>query len=269
MLTRLLRVNNRYKDNLQSLSEFSINIPSPQLERVLKCSLQSAVIPRLFGNIYNGINIFRFYKIQPGGTNLFTYTIPAGQYNATELAAVLNNLVGESLEITYNETSKRFVFINLSAATEYYIDTTTNDSICVYLGLSSDFLQALYFQTPSFFIGITSENTAQNPPSLQGPSTVYVQSTIIANNSTLDVFQNGIMLPIVVPINCSTVPYGFVISYVTPTDTMWLLDYASDSSGISLRDIRVSLTDVFGNLLPFPDNAFSDFIFKLYFQDSK
>jgi hypothetical protein len=269
MQTRLLRLNSKYREAGESGNNFTINIPSSSLENVLRCSLQSASVPRMFSNIFNGINAFRFYRIQPSGTEFYEYFIEPGQFTATELALYITTTIANSLIVTYDDVAQRFVFTNTSAATEYYIDTYSSDSILTYMGLASNFFTPLLFFDPSYFIPIASTHNAQSPPNLSGPNTVYIESNVIANNSCFDVYSNGVMLPLVTPINCSAVPYGFTISYVAPTDSMWLLAYDSDSTGVSLRSINVRLTDQFGNLLNIPDNSYCDLVFKLYYASTK
>ena len=243
MSTRLLRLNNKFKEVGGVNGDFRIVIPVTDLDNVAKITLLSASIPRLFGNVYKGISTMRY---QLDTYPVRTVVVPDGQYTATELAAVLNDLV-VGMDITY--VDNHFVFFaDFNDLTIFPGDDTINSYIGIPDGL---------------FVIWKATDIAPNIPQLQGPLAIYVQSNAIANNSCLDVLTNGLALPVVVPINISSVPYGFNIGWEAPTGDEWQLKYTQFPDGQTLRDLDIRICDCYGNVLSFPDNAYSDLVFKI------
>jgi hypothetical protein len=244
MSTRLLRLNNKFKE-VGTNGDFSIVIPVTDLDNVAKITLLSASIPRLFGNVYKGISIMRWYQasVPP---QILEVVIPDGQYTATELAVILTNLL--PLTVTY--VDNHFVFQNTGSDAINILPG--NDTLSQYIGITEGLLVA---------VGVTL--VAPSIPQLSGPLAVYIQSNAIANNSCLDVLTNGLALPVVVPINISSVPYGFDIGWEAPTGDEWQLKYTQFPDGQTLRDLDIRICDCYGNVLSFPDNAYSDLVFKI------
>jgi len=247
MATRLLRLNSRFKEVGGSNSDFKIVIPVTDLDNVAKITLLSASIPRLFGNIYPGIDKLTFFSPPTGFT---TVVIPSGQYTAEELAVVLTDL----LPMVVSYVDHRFVFQNSTGSFINIIPAA--DSFASYLGIIGGLL-----------INAGTTLAAQNPPQLQGPLAIYIQSNAIANNSCLDILANGLSLPVVVPIHSGSVPYGFNINWIAPTQDEWLLLYTQFPDGQTLRQLDIRICDCYGNVLLFPDNAFSDFVFKISYAE--
>ena len=246
MATRLLRLNSRYKEIGGSNGDFKLVIPVTDLDNVAKITLLSASIPRLFGNVYPGIEKLSFYT--PSGYT--TVAIPSGQYTTDELVPILNSVL--PLEVTY--VDHRFVFQNLGSV--YVNIVPSPDSFASYLGIANSLLVSPGVTIP-----------APDPPQLQGPLAIYIQSNAIANKSCLDILKNGLALPVVVPINISAVPYGFNIQWNAPTQDEWLLMYTQFPDGQTLRDLDIRICDTYGNILLFPDNAYSDLVFKISYAE--
>lgn len=247
MATRLLRINSKFRETAGSSADFKVIIPVSDLDNVEKITLLSASIPRMFGNVYPGISIIRWYQgsVPP---QILEVVIPDGQYTAEELAIVLDG----RLPLTVTYTDGRFFFQNSTADSINLLPSS--DTLLSYLGIVDG-------------LNITAGTTepAPFPPQLQGPLAIYVQSNAIANNSCLDVLANGLALPVVVPINISAVPYGFNIGWVAPTTEEWLLRYSQFPDGQTLRNIDIRFCDVYGNVLNLPENAYSDLVFKIYY----
>jgi len=237
MHSQLLRLNNRYRSADQTAASFTINIPSQDCENVHRLVLVSASIPRLFTNVNDSNNTLIM--------NGVTYTLPARQYTATELALALNSLF--PISVVYNTAISRFEF----SATAQVV-------------MSGTLLPLVGFWLPFVTIDPTIPKIPPSPPSLAGPSEIYIESRTLARKSCLDVFENGVTLPLICVVDGSKTPYGYTIQYRNNESDSWLLDYAERQHGISCKSVDIMLTDRFGYSLNLPDNANVDLVFRIW-----
>jgi hypothetical protein len=108
----------------------------------------------------------------------------------------------------------------------------------------------------------------QNVPQLAGPNRVYLQSQFISGVNCVDTQEAAQFIPLMQPIDCGSVPYGFNINFDAKLVESSLVNYRDSYQGQinSLRSIDIQLTDVFGNLLDMPSTVDSDFVFRMYTQ---
>ena len=251
--SKLLRINSKYRTSTSaSNTDFQVVIASKDLENISKCVLVSATIPRLMTNIYPPFNFL--YGVLNMGVNL-AFEIPVGQYTAEALALVIAakvRAVVPSVIITYDEILKRFKFEATDPAVTVLLYP---DSIGQLIGISSP----LTIQTQQAIV------YAEGPTSLQGPSVIYIQSQFVSNRNCLDISENGLSIPLVIPLKCNKVPYGFDISYVSPNEETFMINYTVENTGsVNLRSIDIRLVDMFGNQLFLPPNFNVDLVFKVF-----
>ena len=254
--SKLLRINSKYRTSTSaSNTDFQVVIASKDLENISKCVLVSATIPRLMTNIYPPFNFL--YGVLNMGVNL-AFEIPVGQYTAEALALVIAakvRAVVPSVIITYDEILKRFKFEATDPAVTVLLFP---DSIGQLIGISSPGL-TIQTNNPQAIV------YAQGPTSLQGPSVIYVQSQFVSNRNCLDILENGLSIPLVIPLKCNKVPYGFDISYVSPNEETFMINYTVENTGsVNLRSIDIRLVDMFGNQLFLPPNFNVDLVFKVF-----
>ena len=239
--TRLFRVNSRYKQEGGTNYSFSYLFNSRYIDRVLSVTLQSASVMRMFGNFYIGRNTTLDYLV---GAVPFTFNIPAGQYNAEQLASILDTC--PDWICTYDTVTQRFVF-------EYdSIDDVTilATSSCAYeLGLTANIVLI-----PASVISL------QNAPNLSGPNLIYLQSQLLAQSShCIDVEQLGFYIPLVCPIPCNSTPAGYSIQYEQKERNVGRVEF---DDVMSLRKMDFQLTDQNGFLLTgLPSNCELDLVF--------
>ena len=255
-ISKLLRINSKYRTSTSaSNTDFQVVIASKDLENISKCVLVSATIPRLFTNIFPPFNVL--YGVLNMGVNL-AIEIPVGQYTAEALALVIAakvRAVVPSVIITYDEILKRFKFEATDPAVTVLLFP---DSIGQLIGISSPGL-TIQTNNPQAIV------YAQGPTSLQGPSVIYIQSQFVSNRSCLDILENGLSIPLVIPLKCNKVPYGFDISYVSPNEETFMINYTVENTGsVNLRSIDIRLVDMFGNQLFLPPNFNVDLVFKVF-----
>lgn len=236
---RLLRVNSRYRQENGTNSNFQYIFNNQYADRCTSLTLQSASIPRLFGNIYAPNNVLSYTTL--GFPGVTTITIPPGQYTATELAALF---VTPDFTVAY--TSPRFEFTFGLALGD--ITLLASSTIAQLIGLTANTLVA---PGPAVLL--------PSPPSLGGPNQVYLQSGFLGNTRCLDTPQLANYIPLVTPIDCSAVPYGFNIGYTIYEKDVGRIVF--DEQLGSIRSIDFQLTDEHGFELILPANANIDLVF--------
>jgi len=246
--SRLLRVNSRFAVSGYSNSNFLSNVESSLVTNVQSVTLLSASIPRLFTNIYSPINVLQYLV----DGDVYQITIPEGQYTADQLAKQID--LDPNLSCFYDDLTHRFIFGHTTVVVGTQILLATSP-LANYIGLDED-IQLL----PLTFFSVNS------PPALGGPNQVYLESQFLAQTNCctslglLDATKN---IPLIIPIDCSQVPYGFHINYEAKTKLAQLtFNDLGVGSRVSLQNLDLSLTDQYGNHLNLPQNAFCDLVFK-------
>jgi len=256
--TKLLRVNSKYRTpNSASCTDFTVNIPVRDLENVSRCCLVSAKIPRMFGNVYGSDTVLRCLVSETGGQPdvPFNVTVRAANYTIEELAAELHRQINNRflfLSVEYNKVINRMRFKLTNPPPQFTIEF-----------LPVDLGQLCGITTAFYMFGNLTIDVA-SPPALQGASSVYVESTFIANRACLDVLENGLNIPLVNVIPCSTVAPGFDICYQVEHTDAWGIDYPEDTGLANLRSVDIRICDMYGNVLENPPNAHVDLVFKIY-----
>jgi hypothetical protein len=242
--TKLVRINSRFRSSGDS-SEFTYRFDTKLVDDVYSIELLTASVPRLFGNIYDNINVFSV--LVSGSQVLGDVVVPPGQYTASELAATVSSLTGAmfGFELIYDETAKRFVVDSLN-------DYVFRGRLLPYLGVPHN--EDLVVEP-----GLT---TLLNPPNLSGPTQIYLESEFIAAANAVDTAEvKSPYIGLITAIDCSSVPYGFTCSYKKQAEASSSVTF---ENLISLRSIDISLLDVFGNKLTIPPNIDSDLVFRIY-----
>ena len=257
MQSKLLRLNSRYRtQSSNSNTDFTISIGTQDLENVSRCTLLGVKIPRMFGNVYAGVNVLHGTVTEfPEQPMPWSIVFPPGVYTSESLAVELNRQIKLAyawVTVTWDLTRERMKFVCGDSGRQITIVLQTTDAaqLC---GITQEItLESL-----------RADQYAASTTALSGLSCVYLESTFVANKACLDVLGTSIPLFAVVP--CATVPEGFDICWQPSNETMWAVDYTVENTGlISLRQIDVKLTDVFGNILTLPENQFVDLVFRIY-----
>ena len=246
--TKLIRVNSRYKDpGSVGNGNFVYNMGDLTLvNSCLDLVLVSARIPRLYGNVYSPINELMF--LTPLGVTS-VYVSP-GQYNAIQLAMEISaRCVDLAVDVSYNSDLHKFIFTSRSQAVTILVDSP----LASYIGIMRDTVLG---------VGIAVEMDLS--PTLDGPSSIYVQSSQLSRGATCgDCRQLGSYIPIVGVIPAAEVPYGFTISYQVTDTTAQLISYRSSKNFPPLNQFDIQLCDQFGNVLDLPSNAYVDLLFRV------
>jgi hypothetical protein len=246
--TRLLRINSRFRSG-GTTSNFTEIFSNRLVDNVQGIELISASIPRLFTNVYAPINELR-YTING---LLYSYFVQEGQYTAPQLATLLN--LSSDFICTYQQEEKRFRFE--FSGTPFDTIILASSPIARYIGISEDL--PLFPAQPI---------NASDPPSLEGPSQIYVQSKFLASSNCVDTEQIGQFIPLMARIDCSAVPYGFNIGYESKRSENSMLRFSDqgNASRQNLRAVDIELTDQFGNNLNLPRTSDCDLLFRMYIQ---
>lgn len=252
---KVLRINSKFRTRGSS-SDFIYSLgDSTILNQCLELCLVSARIPRLFGNIYAPINVLLAKVFQEDGS-FVQYSLPCntGQFNAVELAAEMTKeLARVNCTCSYDTTTHRFSFMS-SGMSSSHIVLLASSPIAQYIGLTHD----LYIDTHNEPI------QCQAPPTLDGPSCVYVQSYLLSRSiHCVDALTLGSYIPLVAVIPCQSTPYGFTVSYEANDINLQQISYRQSKNYPSLNQIDLQLCDQFGNILPLPDNAYCDLLFRV------
>ena len=152
----------------------------------------------------------------------------------------------------YNKDNNRFRVVLTNPPAAFTIEV-----------LTTDLAQLVGITSPITLFG-TLAIYAQSPPALQGASSVYVESTFVADRACLDVLENGLNIPLVNVIPCSTVAPGFDICYQVEHTDAWIIDYPPDTGLANLRSVDIRICDMYGNVLENPPNTHVDLVFKIY-----
>ena len=261
MQSKLLRLNSRYRtSSSKSNTDFTISIGTQDLENISRCTLLGVKIPRMFGNLYVGVNVLHATVTEfPEQPMPWDIVFPPGVYTSESLTIELNRqmkLAYEWITVTWDLTRERMKFVCADSGRPtqitIVIQTTEAAQLCgITQSITLESLRATQY--------------AASTTALSGLSCVYLESTFIANKACLDVLQNGMSIPLFAVVPCATVPEGFDICWQPSNQDMWAVDYTVENTGlISLRQIDVKLTDVFGNILTLPENQPVDLVFRVY-----
>ena len=259
MQSKLLRLNSRFRtSSSKSNTDFTINIGTQDLENISRCTLLGVKFAKMFGNLYAGINVLHATVTEfPEQAMPWDKVFPPGVYTSESLAQELNRqmkLAYSWITVTWDATLERMRFVSGDSGrnTVIVIQTTEAAQLC---GITQ----------PITLHSLAATKFAASTTALSGLSCVYLESTFIANKACLDVPQNGMSIPLFAVVPCATIPEGFDVCWQPSNETMWAVDYTVENTGlVSLRQIDVKLTDVFGNILTLPDNQFVDLVFRVY-----
>lgn len=239
--SRLVRLNSRFAQG-NSNTDFVYFFSQNNVDKVTEVVLVSAQIPRLFPNIFPPINTIRYTD----GVNVRSFTVPAEQYNATQLAAALD--LCPDFTAKYDEVAHRFTF---RGGEGMYVPYTllAESPIANYIGLSSNLLLDKDVALP-----------VESTPNLS-LSQIYLQTSLCGLHCN-DTPSLNPYIPLYTSIDCSAVPFGFNISYTLRTADACSLSFGGDI--VTLRRMDIQLTDCYGNTLSLPRTAFVDLIFRVY-----
>ena len=248
MQSLLLRVNSRYRTPTDTSWSFSYNlVNSEAVSSVKAISLLSFSMCRLFTNIDEYNNTIAFSL---NGGFVTSFNIKPGQYTAESLGAEMQKEIGPSITVAFE--NDRYVFTSLVG--ENIAINSAKSTIGPYIGLINDVL-------------LPWENVVAlpYPPQLQGPSEIFVQSSLIAQGSCLDnVVATGGYIPLVSIVSCADVAYGYCINHKAREEAQMRL--TNNGMPLQLRFLRIDLCDRFGNpLTSIPANCYADLLFKVEF----
>lgn len=241
--SRLVRLNSRFAQG-KSNTDFVYFFSDKNVDRVSEVVLLSASIPRLFPNIFAPINVLTYSD----GVNILNFTVPSQQYNATQLAAALDQC--PDFTCRYDEVSHRFTFRASSGVYVPYM-LMASSPIANYIGLSSNLL-----------LEPDVVHHVESTPSLS-LAQIYLQTSLCGLHCN-DTPMLAPYIPLYSAIDCSAVPFGYNINYSLKTSEACSLSWSGDL--VTLRRMDIQLTDMYGNTLVLPQTAFVDLIFRIYIE---
>ena len=232
---RMVQVNAAQRSE-GSVSNFSTNFLTRDLDNVKKVVMIKATLPRLFFNIQSWNNTINI--IHPANTpNVFI--IPVGQYTATTLAAAMTTATaGINTAWAYNAATSR-IRATYSGVTTANLDPLS--SIAPYIGLMAT-------------ITLGAPSDMQSPPQLSGPDEILVISNLVATSSCVAA-GNTTAKSLLGNINFTNVPYGFTGRWDAQQSDIAHIDFPYS---VCMRKIDVRLEDVFGHQMELPDNCYLD-----------
>ena len=227
MQSRLLRLNSRYRiPSSKSNTDFTISIGTQDLENISRCTLLGVKIPRMFGNLYSGVNVLHATVTEfPEQPMPWDIVFPPGVYTSESLALELNRqikLAYSWVTVTWDFVRERMKFVcgdsGRLTLIRIVIHTTEAAQLC---GITQEItLESLII-----------DQYAASTTALSGLSCVYLESNFIANKACLDVPENGMSIPLFAVVPCATVPEGFDIAWSPSNETMWAIDYVVENTG--------------------------------------
>ncbi len=237
--SKMVQVNSALRST-GTVSNFSLDFLTRDLDKVIKVTMIKATLPRLFFNIQswnNQINI-----IHPAGINNL-FTVPPGQYTITTLTAALNlATAGIFVSWVYNTATSRLE-ATYSSVTTVTLDSSALSTIGPYIGLTQDIV-----------LGLPTE--LSSPPQLSGLDEVYIKSNLVAATSTVAAGEISAK-SIIGNINFTNVPYGFTGRW----DSHHLdIAHVSYETQVCMRKIDCQIVDVYDHLVEMPDNCFLDMV---------
>ena len=251
MQSLLLRVNSRYRTPTDTSWSFSYNlVNSEAVSSVKAISLLSFSMCRLFTNIDEYNNTI---ALSMNGAFVTTFNIKPGQYTAESLLAEMQKAFGPSITVAFE--NNRYVFTNLVGNNVEIV--SAESTIGPYIGFINDVLLPWPVDAPV---------SLPYPPQLQGPTEIFIQSSLIAQGSCLDnVVTTGGYIPLVSIVSCADVAYGYCINHKAREEAQMRL--TNNGMPLQLRFLRIDLCDRFGNpLTSIPANCYADLLFKVEFE---
>lgn len=242
---RMVHVNAANK-SYGTNTNFTIDFLTRDLDKIRKVTMIKASLPRMFTNIWGANNVIDIQH--PAGVDNF-FTVPAGQYTATTLAAAMTTATaGINMAWAYNTTTNRFVATYSGVTTATIVSDPSKTTIASYIGLTAD-------------LTLGSPASMQEPPQLSGPDEIYVKSQLVAANSTVEAGDTA-SLPLVGTISFTNVPFGFVGRYDSRHINIAQVEYQDQ---VCMRRMDIVLTDVFGNEISLPANCYLDMILQFQY----
>ena len=160
-------------------NNFTINIPMPTDNHYNRILVNSAVIPKSFYLIRDGYNTFTLKE----GTNLWTITIPIGNYTLTEFTVAIQALLDDhtfiafTYIITFSKRLGKFVFtVSANAGVQPSFIFTTN------------VFETLGFEKNSTNLFVADTITSSNIINLNPNEIIYICSDLV-NNSKFQILE--------------------------------------------------------------------------------
>lgn len=254
---RFIEISSKDKSlSSSSSSNFTVQLPSEGgvIDGVCGVLVKSISIPNVFPNVQSWNNILIISDV----ALTHVITIPTGQYNITTFIAILTSTINTAIApntVVITQTSQGNLIFTFSAGTPYdfiYAQSTIRDLI----GLTQDTTDA---STPDVV-------TMPSIPNLIGITDVFVRSNQIFSGGQIS--QSG-AAPVIQVVNMDN-PYG-TMCYGKFYDAVFnFIKYIPEQSPKSYRDVDITLTDLNGNILEWPNNQtnpnfYFTMILKIYY----
>ena len=232
-----------------TLSSFTVDFSAlPRTQQVLSIRVKYIGFTNTQTNIHSGNNTF---SITDSTFGRFTFTIPAGQYTADELASEITTVIstarpawGFSMALINANLNPRFQFTSIETLNYMPTVTAPESTLSDVLGiLDEDF-------------GLYNNYISEYPPNLIGLKQVFLHSKSVALSRAMNPTQgfnagnDAISLAIVsvVPVN---VAYGEYVNYEPHIENR--IDYTTPTN-LSRIEFRLRMQQYSGRLvdLTFP-----------------
>jgi hypothetical protein len=220
------RATKYYNSSYNSHVEFSlpyINIPS---DYTIYLSIPHIAIPYSFYNINTSNNTLKYSVL----SNIYTITIPVGNYTVNNLLSQLKLIFPNDFTISYSGINNKFTFTHASQDFIFIYQSNFIESTCLgILGFSNDYQYSLN--------KVLVSNTMAN---LCPTRCLHISSTFLTQNISIMAPNNSNLL-CSIPITVN--PYT-IISY--PNN-----NFKVNLNTNIINSVQIKLSDQDGNLLDF------------------
>lgn len=234
--SRLLRISSVQRINKNdAITNFNVNLSRmTETDNIVRVALKSVAFNNNSFNINEYNNIFTINVTTIGE---LVIVVPVGFYSSTSLRLTLEGLINPllvpaSTTLTFSQ-SPLTGFINISSNNEtftLYNSTEKNTPMSDVLGFTKIY-------------GASLSEDADNQPSLQGLTTVYLHSLEIAEGNVVDGDVENHDIIGEIPVN---VPYGVQQYYEARESELESITYATPRN---LDNIGIQLKDIHGNII--------------------
>ena len=217
-----------------SSNNFSINIPMPTDNNYNRILVNSAIIPKSFYLIRDGYNTFTLKE----GINLWTISIPIGNYTLSEFTTSIQALLDDhtfiafTYIITFSKRLGKFVFT-----------VSNNSSVQPSFIFTTNVFETLGFDKNSSNLFVANTITSSNIINLNPNEIIYICSDLV-NNS-----QNQILEAIPM---CNIPDYSYQYYQNTSTHTIKeLTNNRNQTFTFQIKDSFHRLLDLNGKNIVF------------------
>ena len=217
-----------------SSNNFSINIPMPTDNNYNRILVNSAIIPKSFYLIRDGYNTFTLKE----GINLWTISIPIGNYTLSEFTTSIQALLDDHTFIAFT-----YIIIFSKRLGKFVFTVSNNSSVQPSFIFTTNVFETLGFDKNSSNLFVADTITSSNIINLNPNEIIYICSDLV-NNS-----QNQILEAIPM---CNIPDYSYQYYQNTSTHTIKeLTNNRNQTFTFQIKDSFHRLLDLNGKNIVF------------------